>query len=86
MAEQSHPEIAADAWFGLLSPAGTPQAVGWRIQRDVAAAFADPAVRERLTGTGAEPVLSTPEAFRDLVEREIPRMASVVRATGMRAE
>ncbi len=86
VAEQGHPEFEAVAWFGLLAPAGTPQAVVGRIQRDVAAAFADPALRERLTGTGAEPVLSTPEAFRDLVEREIPRMASVVRATGMRAE
>ena len=51
------------AWFGFLAPRGTPQPVIDRLNREIVAAVADPAVRARFTDFGAEPITSTPEEF-----------------------
>jgi tripartite-type tricarboxylate transporter receptor subunit TctC len=49
MAEAGVDGVAADSWYGLLAPAGTPKPIIDRIAADVTALFADPALREKLT-------------------------------------
>lgn len=86
VAELGFPGFDAVAWLGMLAPASMPAANIARVNRDVLAALADPTIRTRLAELGVELDGGTPEAFRALIEREIPRMAGVLSRAGIRPE
>lgn len=86
VAEQGYPGFDAVAWLGILAPASMPAAHVARVHRDVIAALAEPEIRARLTDLGVDIVGSTPDEFRALIEREIPRMAGVLGRAGIRPE
>lgn len=86
IAEQGFPGFNAVAWLGLIARAGTPADVLARIQRDMAAAMAQPDVAARLSDLGVQLVGSTPEQFAALIRSEIPRMAGVLERAGLRAQ
>jgi tripartite-type tricarboxylate transporter receptor subunit TctC len=78
IAESGVPGFDTDVWFGLVAPAGTPQDVIVKTQRDVAAVAARPEVRKQLLDLGAEPVVNTPEAFAARIRKESALWANVV--------
>lgn len=86
VAELGFPGFDATAWLGMLAPASMPAANIARVNRDVLAAIAEPDIRARLTELGVELAGGTPEEFRALIEREIPRMAGVLSRAGIRPE
>jgi tripartite-type tricarboxylate transporter receptor subunit TctC len=57
-----------------------------RLHKEIVALLADPQVRERLRGTGAEPVGSTPEQLGAKIRAEVERMGKVIKAAGIRSE
>jgi len=74
-------------WIGLLAPAGTPDAIVQKIQREVAAIYADAAIMAKLENAGVFAVSSTPEEFRAFIRQEIERWAKVIRDNpGIRAD
>ncbi len=50
MAEAGVVGVESDGWYGLLAPAATPKPIITRINRDMKAVLADPALREKLAG------------------------------------
>ena len=76
----------ADQWYGLVAPAGTPEAVVTLLNVHVNRALASAEVRARLAAEGAEPTPATPQAFAQLVAREIPRWDKVVKAARIRLD
>jgi tripartite-type tricarboxylate transporter receptor subunit TctC len=79
MAEAGVPDFEVSSWNGLLAPGRTPAAVVARLHREVAKILAMPDVRERFASQAAEPVGSTPEAFRSYIRSEVERWAVVVK-------
>jgi tripartite-type tricarboxylate transporter receptor subunit TctC len=69
----------SSTWIGLLAPAGTPPAIVEKLQREVAATYADPAMMQRLEKVGIQAVSNTPEEFRDFIRAETERWAKVLR-------
>lgn len=86
VAELGYPGFDAVAWLGVLAPAAMPAAQIAQVNRAVVAALAEPDIRARLAELGVELVGSSPEEFRALIEREIPRMAGVLQRAGIRPE
>ena len=80
VAESGYPGFDADQWYGIVAPAGTPAAVVARLNAEINKALLTPAVAEQLAGEGAVPAPGPPKAFADLIAREIPRWAEVVKA------
>jgi tripartite-type tricarboxylate transporter receptor subunit TctC len=76
----------ADQWYGLVAPAGTPAAVVARLNAEVNRALALPDVMEQFAREGAVPVPTTPQAFGELIRREIPRWAEVVKAGNVKPD
>ncbi|SAI66537.1 putattive exported protein [Bordetella ansorpii] len=72
--------------FGLIAPAGTPQAVLADIRDNTAAVLATPAMRARLSELGMTPVASTPDAFDRFLRAEIEKWRPVVLRSGIQAE
>ncbi|HEU5017572.1 MAG TPA: tripartite tricarboxylate transporter substrate binding protein [Pseudolabrys sp.] len=73
-------DVEADAWMGLIAPGGTPKAMVDKINRDVVGIIKSPAVEKKLATYLMEPVGSTPEQFRAVINGEITRWAPVIKA------
>jgi len=86
VAESGYPGFEADQWYGLVAPAGTPANVVARLNAEVNKALALADVMQQLAVEGATPVPTTPQAFGDLIKREIPRWAEVVKAGKVKPE
>ena len=79
---ESLPGYSAHSWLGIFVPAGTPQSVVDRLQRDLVAAIDDPKAQARLVEAGFEPKSSTQGDFAKLVREEMEKWRSVVRMSG----
>ena len=86
MAEAGVPGYDASSWFGLLAPAGTPQPVVDKIQRDVAAALQQESVRAQLQVQGATPSGNTPAQFKQFMAQESAKWAEVVKQSGAKVD
>jgi len=72
--------------FGLLAPAGTPRPVIDRVHGALVKAINEPAVRNNLSGQGAEPVGNTPEQYEAFNKSEIAKWIKVAREAGIEPE
>jgi tripartite-type tricarboxylate transporter receptor subunit TctC len=86
VAESGYPGFEADQWYGIVAPAGTPAAVVERLNAEINKALALPDVAQQLALEGATPVPTTPKAFGELIAREIPRWAEVVKAGNVKPD
>jgi tripartite-type tricarboxylate transporter receptor subunit TctC len=78
--KESGIDVEADAWSGLVGPAGLPDAMVERINHLVAEAITSPAIREKLAAQLMEPVPDTPAEFRARIEADIARWKPVIDA------
>lgn len=84
--EAGVPGLELSPWFGLLAPAGTPEAVVRKINADVAELLRDKDVLERFAGAGAEPYVTQPEQFSRILQEDIQKWSQVVKASGARID
>jgi Tripartite tricarboxylate transporter family receptor len=73
MAESGLPEFVVETWNGLVVPAGTSPEIVSRLSCIVQDAAKDPAVRQRMAGTGMAPIGDTPEQFRAAAHQLLPQ-------------
>lgn len=73
-------------WFGVSAPAGIPQRVLLKLNRDLQHTLQAPDVRERFATLGLEPRGSTPERFAALIDEDIERLRKVVKAANVRTD
>ena len=84
LAELGFPDTQADNWYGLLAPARTPAAVIAKLNAAAVAAVNDPAIREKLVGSGAVPAPTSPAEFREFLRSELERWGRIVREKGIK--
>jgi tripartite-type tricarboxylate transporter receptor subunit TctC len=80
------PGYVADAWHGLLAPAGTPMPMVERLASAVAKVLQMPEVRTRLIDLGLEPIGSTPAEFAASVQADYDKWGRVIRAANIKLE
>lgn len=73
-------------WYGAFVPAGTPQDIIARLNKEIVRALSLPDVRDRLSGEGAELVGNSPREFDAFIRSEIAKWAEVVKLSGAKAE
>ncbi|HVQ62353.1 MAG TPA: tripartite tricarboxylate transporter substrate binding protein, partial [Burkholderiales bacterium] len=86
VAELGYPEFEASNWFALLGPAHLPREVVTRMHAEVVRALRDPAIRDKLSHQGADPVGSAPEELAEYMRTETAKWAPVVKASGAKAD
>jgi tripartite-type tricarboxylate transporter receptor subunit TctC len=77
-------DVEADAWMGLIAPAGLPAAMIDKINQDVVEAIRTSAIREKLAAQLMEPIGNSPAEFRARVEAEIGRWEPVIKAANVK--
>jgi tripartite-type tricarboxylate transporter receptor subunit TctC len=78
--------VEADAWVGLIAPAGTSEAVLARIHGAVTAVLGEPVLVEKLKAQFMVPIGNRPDAFRAVLKEEHERWAPIIAAGGIKAE
>jgi len=84
MAESGFPGFEAVPWFGLVAPSGTPKDVLDKLYGETAKALATPDIRKKFDELGLEPVGNTPAEFAELIRRETPEWARVIKDAGIK--
>lgn len=78
-AELGYKGVEAAAQVGVVAPAGTPADVVLALQKQIATAIQQPAIRQKLVDFGIEPVGSTPQQYTDLNSAEVKRWHKLIR-------
>lgn len=86
VAESGYPGFDADQWYGIVAPAGLPAPLVALYNSEINKALASPEVARALAIEGAEPTPTTPQAFAQLIAREIPRWAQVIKRGNVKAD
>src|SRR5579862_8821650 len=76
----------ADAWMGLIAPAGISGAMVERIRALVTEAIESRAIREKLKTQLMEPIPDTPAEFRARIEADIARWTPVIQAAKIKVQ
>lgn len=71
------------AWFGLLAPAGTPDAIVNKVQQAASQAMQSPEVRQRFADLGGIPGGETPAEYDAFIDQERRNWAQIVKASGI---
>jgi tripartite-type tricarboxylate transporter receptor subunit TctC len=86
VAEQGFAGFETSQWYGLLAPAGTPDAIIKKLAEAVATAAKAPGVAERLAAEAAEPSASSPKEFTSFIAAEKLRWGEVVKKANIKAD
>ncbi|MGO9702770.1 MAG: Bug family tripartite tricarboxylate transporter substrate binding protein [Xanthobacteraceae bacterium] len=84
--KESGIDVEADAWMGLIGPAGLPAATIERIGRLVRDAITSPAIREKLAAQLMEPIPGTPAEFRARIDADLARWKPVIETAHIRID
>jgi tripartite-type tricarboxylate transporter receptor subunit TctC len=85
-AEAGLPGFVANAWYGILAPAGTPADTVTKLQQEIARILETSEVKERFAQQGAEPIGNTPDEFDAFIKSEVAKWAKVVQDAGISPE
>jgi tripartite-type tricarboxylate transporter receptor subunit TctC len=86
VAESGLPGFDAVLSYGLVAPAGTPQPIIARLNRELRAALATAEVQKRLHQEGAEPLPTTPQEHAAVIDREETKWSALIKSAGLKAE
>lgn len=86
MGEAGVPGFVVESWYGLMAPAGTPDAAVARLREAALTALAKPEVREFFARQGADVETSTPAEFAGRIRTEKAHWAEVIKASGARID
>jgi tripartite-type tricarboxylate transporter receptor subunit TctC len=81
---ESVPGYAASAWAGVGTTRGTPPEIIERLNRELNAGLADPAVQKRLADVATTPLVFTAAAFDAYVAAEVEKWGKVIRSAGIK--
>ena len=82
--KESGIDVEADAWNGLIAPAGTPPGVIAKIQREVSEAINSPELKAKFATQIMEAVGNTPAQFKAQIDADLARWTPVIKQAGIK--
>ena len=84
--EAGVPGYEVAGWYGVIGPAGIPQTVVTRLNREINSILTVPEMREQLSMQGADPRTQTPEEFAAAMARDLKKWQKVVATAGIKPQ
>ena len=78
--------LVLDQWVGVFVPAGTPPAIGMRLNTEINKALAEATIRDGFLQSGQEPVGGSAEAFSQLVHGDFETYARLVKELNIKVD
>jgi tripartite-type tricarboxylate transporter receptor subunit TctC len=76
----------ASAWFGIGAPAKTPKPVIDKLNKEVNAILAEPAMKKKIAEMGGVTLVGTPEDFGKIIVSETEKWEKVVKFAGAKVD
>ncbi len=73
-------------WFGVVAPAGTPNAIVERLSAEINATLGDEQIKASMRNLGVEPAPSRPAAFEAYIRAETQKWARVIQQANIKIE
>ncbi|OFZ93165.1 MAG: hypothetical protein A3F74_11985 [Betaproteobacteria bacterium RIFCSPLOWO2_12_FULL_62_58] len=73
-------------WYGLFAPAGTPNSVIGRLNKETVRAVQSRDMQERFAAEGGRTVGNTPEQFQEIIKADVAKWAKIVKDAGITVE
>ena len=86
MIESGVPNYSAGTWYGVLTPARTPNDIVMRLNGVLAKALGGSDVRSQFALQGIEPGGGTPEQFAALIRDDYGKWAKLIKEAGIKAD
>jgi tripartite-type tricarboxylate transporter receptor subunit TctC len=86
IAEGGVPDYAANNWWGIVAPAGTPSAIIEKVYKSVQAALKAPELVAEFDREGASIVAMSSTEFGEFIKTEIGKWARVVKEGDIKAQ
>jgi tripartite-type tricarboxylate transporter receptor subunit TctC len=83
IAEAALPGFDVNPWWGILGPAGIDMAIVRKINADVEGILRTKEMIDFLATQGAEPLITSPDEFRKILEADVVAWAKVVKSAGV---
>ena len=83
---ETYPGFEVTAWFGMVAPAGTPDAVVKRLNDAFQTVLKNPEIVKKLEDLGALPAGGPPSELTALLRSELPKWRDVIRKADIKAE
>src|SRR6266550_2698584 len=80
------PGYEASALFGVGVPNKTPPEIIEKLNKEINAVLAEPAIKARLIDLGGEPLIGPPDAFGKMIVAETEKWEKVVKAAGVHVD
>jgi tripartite-type tricarboxylate transporter receptor subunit TctC len=80
------PGYEASALFGMGAPKKTPPAIIEKLNKEINAVLAEPAIKAKLVDLGGEPLIGSPAAFGKMISEETDKWEKVVKAAGVHVD
>ena len=84
IAEAGVPGFQATLWVGFMAPAGTPQPIVDKLNREITKIVSRPDIKAAWEKQGAEPVTMTQPQFKSFMDAQIEKWANVIKANHIR--
>jgi tripartite-type tricarboxylate transporter receptor subunit TctC len=75
------PGFAVSSWLGIGAPVGTPGEIVDKLNKEINAVLADPAIKARFAALSSEPLVVSPADFGKFIGAEAEKWGKVIRAT-----
>ena len=85
LSELGYPDFDISFWVGVFAPAGTPQPIVDRLNKEIAAIAQDPAVRAKLALQG-NPDTQSPQAFRTRIADELKQNGALIERANIKVD
>ena len=86
LAEQGIKGVEVTSWFGIVAPAGTPDAVAALLEKELNFVLGTSEAKARMYAMGAEARPSSSAQMAELIKADTEKWAKLVRETGARAD
>jgi tripartite-type tricarboxylate transporter receptor subunit TctC len=80
------PGFEASAWHGIAAPKNTPAEIVARLNQEINASLADPALKAKFANVGSETASMTTQEFANFIHDETDKWAKVIAFAGLRVE
>jgi tripartite-type tricarboxylate transporter receptor subunit TctC len=74
------PGVYADTWMAVAAPPGTPKEIAKKVSDAIHQGFQTPEMRARILALEAEPLGSSPDQMRDMIQKSLETWEPVVKA------
>ena len=86
VSESGLKDYEVTTWYGILVPAGTPEAIVNKLQTDIAGVIRQPDTKERIASEGGDVVASTPAQFGAFIAGELAKWAKFAKLSGAKVD